>query len=434
MRSRVAVLASLVAAIGLAAVPAAAVAAPHPHHNHGLTIAATPNPVLSGDAVLIYGKLEGANPGGQKIVLYHRIAKQPGFTVIGTTTTMSTGFYEFTRAEGVVLTNRNWYVRAPGLPGNIHSRTVHEHVQAEVSLNTPAPTPPATSFLTGQQVVFTGAVAPDHAGQPAILQEQLGVAGNDWRTVKRGPLNSASQFAIPTHFKVPGVHTMRVVFPGDPRNVAGVSDPVTVTVQQKEKPNFTITTSAPIITDGTSATIGGVLGQGKPSTPVSGVMVTLYGHTNGQPYAPIASTPTGTDGSYSFIVTPTNNTEYQVQYGSRMSAQLFEGVRDLVTINVSSNTSAVGQSVTFSGLIAPNKPGHEVDLERLGADGHYHVVATSTVSASSTYQINWTFGTPGTKTFRVLVPGGPDNVSGVSTTEAISVSLPAVMLLPAPPL
>jgi hypothetical protein len=163
-------------------------------------------------------------------------------------------------------------------------------------------------------------------------------------------------------------------------------------------------------------------------------MVTLYGHTNGQPYAPIASTPTGTDGSYSFIVTPTNNTEYQVQYGSRMSAQLFEGVRDLVTINVSSNTSAVGQSVTFSGLIAPNKPGHEVDLERLGADGHYHVVATSTVSASSTYQINWTFGTPGTKTFRVLVPGGPDNVSGVSTTEAISVSLPAVMLLPAPPL
>jgi hypothetical protein len=433
VRPRAAVLASLVVALGFAAVPAAAVAAPH--HNHGLTIAATPNPVISGDAVLIYGKLEGPDAGNQTIVLYHRINPKPYFTIIGTTKTDSTGFYEFTRAEGVVLSNRSWFVRAPGLAGNVHSRTMHERVQAEVSLNTPTPTAPATSFLTNQPVVFTGVVAPDHAGQHVVLQEQLGVTGNDWRNVKRGPLNSSSQFAITTHFKVPGDHTMRVLFPGDPRNVTSASDPVEVTGQQKEKPDFTINTSAPIITDGTSATISGVLSQGKTSTsPLPNVTVTLYGHTYGQPYALIASTTTGTDGSYSFIVTPIHNTEYQVRTGNRESAQLFEGVRDLVTVNVSSNTSAVGQSVTFSGLVTPNKAGHQVDLERLGADGHYHVVATSTASATSTYDIVWTFGTPGTKTFRILVPGGPDNVNGVSSTEVISVSLPAVNILPQPPL
>jgi hypothetical protein len=431
VRPRAAVLASLVAALGFAALPAAAVAAPH--HYHGLTIDATPNPIISGDGVFIHGRLNvnGTHASGQMIVLYHRINPSPVFTVISKTLTEAGGYYEFTRAEGVVLTNRNWFVRAPGLPGNIHSRTLHERVQAEVSLTAPTPAAPATAFLTNKQVVFTGTVAPDHARSQVLLQEQVGAAGSLWRIVARGLLNSASQFAIPTRFKVPGDHTMRVLFPGDRRNVAAASQPVEVTVQQKEISSFTISSSAPIVTDGTSATISGLLTKGKaPATPESGVTVTLYGHTAGQPFAPIASMVTGTDGSYSFIVTPTQNTEYQVRAANRQSSPLFEGVGELVTINASSNASAVGQSVTFTGLVTPDKAGHQIDLERLDADGSYQVVATGTVSASSTYQIVWTFGNPGNKTFRVFVPGGPDNVGGVSSTEAVNVSLPALTTLP----
>ena len=118
----------------------------------------------------------------------------------------------------------------------------------------------------------------------------------------------------------------------------------------------------------------------------------------------------------------------------RASAQLFEGVQDVVTINSSSPTSAVGQSVTFTGSVAPDKAGHVIDLERLGTDGHYHVVAIGFVNASSAYKFVWTFGTPGAKTFRVHVPGGPDNVGADSPTQAVAVSLPAVQLLPPAPL
>ena len=74
------------------------------------------------------------------------------------------------------------------------------------------------------------------------------------------------------------------------------------------------------------------------------------------------------------------------------------------------------------------------NLQRLGADGRYHVVAVGYVNVASAYQFTWTFGTPGTKTFRVHVPGGPDNVGGYSSTEAINVALPAVTSLPTAPL
>ncbi len=48
------------------------------------------------------------------ITLYHRINPNPGFTVIGVTKTNANGQYEFTRQEGIVDTNREWFVRGPG--------------------------------------------------------------------------------------------------------------------------------------------------------------------------------------------------------------------------------------------------------------------------------------------------------------------------------
>ena len=118
MRPRFVVLASLLAA-GLA-VTAPAVASAAPRHNHGLTINATPNPILAGEGVLIYGQLRGTDIGHKPVLLYHRVAGAPRFTLVGVTRTDSHGFYEFTRAEGVVLTRRSWFVRGPG---HTHSRT-----------------------------------------------------------------------------------------------------------------------------------------------------------------------------------------------------------------------------------------------------------------------------------------------------------------------
>jgi len=71
-----------------------------PRHNHKLTIAASPDPVLAGDGVVIYGQLKGPGNADQVIRLYHHIADSgQGYTLVGSTTTSSTGFYTFTREE-----------------------------------------------------------------------------------------------------------------------------------------------------------------------------------------------------------------------------------------------------------------------------------------------------------------------------------------------
>lgn len=433
MRSRFAVLASVLTALVLVAVPGIVNAAPH--HNHGLTISATPNPIITGDAVLIYGQLNTPHPAGQTIVLYHRVNPAKHFSVIGSTTTNAQGFYEFTREEGVVLTNRSWFVRAPALPGNIHSRTVHEAVAAALSIAADKAT-----ALTNHPVTFTGHVAPVgfHVGERVYLQAQQGSSGDDWRTLKSGVIDGSSNYAISYRFAVAGSHELRVVFRGDKRNVHAASDAVTVTVEQAENPTFTINTSAPVIADGSSATISGVLYM-KPAsatsalTPDPGVMVTLWGYQDDHKAQPISSVVTGTDGSYSFTVSPMHNTVYYVRTTFaplRRTARLFEGVRDVVTITPSSTTSTVGQSVTFQGSVSPDKAGHVIDLQRLGKDGDFHTVAVGHINASSAYEFVWKFGSAGTHTFRTVVPGGPANVSGHSAAVAITVSAPPASSLP----
>jgi hypothetical protein len=65
-----------------------------------------------------------------------------------------------------------------------------------------------------------------------------------------------------------------------------------------------------------------------------------------------------------------------------------------------------------------------VYLERLGPDGHFHVVREGVINATSTYVFTITFGSSGTKTFRAVVPGGEGNIGGASPAVAVAVSLP----------
>ncbi len=435
MRLRFAVLALLSSALISIAVPAGALA--HgPRHNHGVTIAATPNPILSGEGVLIYGQLNGPNHSGQTINLYHRVAPSHTFTLIGTTKTYSNGFYEFTRAEGVVTTNRSWFVRAPGLSGNVHSRTVHEQVFALVSLMV-SPPPTGNGYETNHAIAFTGHVSPNHAGERVLLQVQnSSTGGDDWRTLKSGRIGSGSNYDIRYRFRVPGAYNVRVKFGGDDRNIASVSDTSSVVVQQTEVPDFTINTSAPVINYGSSAQISGTLYLPGTTTPDPNVSVTLWAHTDNAPWHTVGNPAlTSQAGGYTFTVNPVNNTIYQVRTtftppARRDTAVLYEGVRDVVTIAESSNTSVVGGTVTFQGTVSPDKAGHVIYLERLGTDGDFHVVAVGVVQHDSTYAFTWKFGTPGTKEFRARISGGPENIGGASAPETVNVSLPPVTTLP----
>jgi plastocyanin len=122
---------------------------------------------------------------------------------------------------------------------------------------------------------------------------------------------------------------------------------------------------------------------------------------------------------------PTNDTAYQVRTTlapRRHSAVLFEGVQDVLTLTPSSTTSQVGGQVTFTGTVLPDKAGHVIYLQRLGADGDWHSEEVRFVTNASTFQFGWTFGKAGTYQFRARIIGGDGNVGGASAPATIQVS------------
>jgi hypothetical protein len=423
MRPRIAVLAAAFAMFAAAVVPGTALAAPH--HDRGLTIHAVPRQVIAGEAVLIYGQYKGPNPGNRLIRLYHRINPNPVFSLISVTRTDSLGRYEFVRAEGIVETNRNWFVRGPQAT---HSRTVHERVQALVSLQASVP-----SGITRHPIVFSGHVTPDHAGERVALQAQKG-SSDDWATIGHGVIGPDSNYVISHAWRTPGDRDVRVVFRGDRRNTPAASDITSVTIQQAQVADFTISTSDPIVDNNQPATVSGVLDQAGTTTPEPGTMVALFRRVpQSGPFSEVATTTTGMDGSYSFTVQTTTNELYQVRTvtaPARHSATLFQGVQDVVTMTPSATTSTVDGSVTFSGTVSPDKAGHVIYLQKLGKDNDWHTVEVRFVNAASQFQFAWTFGTAGTKEFRARITGGPANVGGVSPASTVVVSLPPLSSLP----
>lgn len=414
MRTRSAVLAVLLGALVTLGAPVLASAAPH--QSQGLTITATPSSIIAGEGVLIQGQLQGQNNTGQTIYLYHRVAPASRFTPIGHTTTDANGNYQFTRLEGVVRTNRSWFVRGPSAT---HSQTIHERVGALVTLNSNT-----TTTNTGRRVIFSGHLTPRHAFERVLLQQQTSSAGNTWQTIASTFTNRNSRFALPHTWGRPGTHTLRAYFAGDRRNTAAGSDSLTVTVQQREKRAFTLSTSQPVIAEGHSANLTGKLYKPGTSTSEGGVPVTLYGRSPSGHVQKVTTATTASDGSYSFTVTPVHNTVYRAatRYPGRFSAPVNQGVQDVVMISSSSSSGRQGGTVTLSGTVTPAKPGHVIFLQRLGDDGAWHDVASTRLTGGSTYAFTYTFGQAGTAKLRARIFGGPWNVGGASPVETIDVS------------
>jgi hypothetical protein len=425
MRLRITVLACALVALVPAALPSLAGAAPQ--HNRGLSIRAVPHSIIAGESVLIYGRLRGANHANQTIRLYHRINPNPGFSLIGVTTTDAQGLYEFIRAEGIVETNRSWFVRGPGFT---HSRTVHERVAALVSLAASS-----TDGVTRHPITFSGTVTPDHAGGAVLLQAEVG-NGDDWRTLKRGKIAPNSTYQIPYAWRVPGARDVRVAFPGDARNTTGVSDPVTVVIQQAQHSDFTINSSDPIVANGSPYTISGKLDQPGTTTPEPNTSVSLFAALPGtNSFREVTTAMTDASGSYSFHGQSSSTNElYQARTTFAptrdSSAILFEGVQDVVKMSASSQTSTVGGQITFSGSVSPDKAGHVIYLQKFGQDGDWHTVEVRTVAPGSTFSFGWTFGTAGTKQFRARITGGLVNVGAASPSITIDVTQPPVAALP----
>jgi hypothetical protein len=93
-----------------------------------------------------------------------------------------------------------------------------------------------------------------------------------------------------------------------------------------------------------------------------------------------------------------------------------------------------GQTLDFSGTVAPQHGGHVIYLERENAAATgFHVVEVATIQPGSQYSILHTVYDPGTKVFRVRIPGGPENEGAVSQAFTVQVTAaPASALTPEP--
>jgi hypothetical protein len=401
----------------LMALPSRAGAAPL--RDRGLTVAAAPNQITAGQGVLIYGRLLGPGHAHRRIILFHRLAGAPRFTPISVARTDSAGFYEFVRADGIVATNRDWFVRGPA---GTHSRTVNERVASVVTLGTAAS---LASASTSQTLRFVGTVTPLHPHQRVLLQRQSAASGNGWKTIAAGYTGAHSHYAISHRFRAAGSYTLRALFPSDPRNRAGQSASLTLTVQQQQNPSFTIDGSAATIADGQSATISGTLYASGSNTPVANVPVTLYGRAlYGGRVQALASSTTNGSGAYSFTVMPVRNTVYHVVAASpaARTANLFLGVQDVVSAALSSATATVGAVVEVTGTVTPGHPGHRLYLQAQAPDGQWSDIATRRLSRASTFAFHLREGQPGALSLRVQIGGGPWNVGAVSASLPLTVS------------
>ena len=434
MRLRRLAPAAIVAA-ALLALMAPAVASAHRHPSPGgrcrIGLNVAPREITAGDPVVAFGRLVctgRANAAGQTVRLFEHSFGTPGSTLVQSTSTGALGFYELTQTG--VDTNSDFYVRAHGA----QSARRRVRVAAQVTLSGP---PEGTQLLTGaaNAVTFTGAVDPTDAGARAILQRQNALTGNEWRPIGSATVGPEGDFSIAHTFVVPGDANLRVLVRSQGMNIPSPSNVLTYEISQAQNPQLTIDASSDPIVYGQSVTISGVA-AGLASMPVTLLARTASQHG----FAPVAEVTTNAGGEYTFAAqSPVYSTFYQVRSGAKAgavkSAVLYEGVKDVLTAEVSPSTIQAGQALTFTGTVAPDHTGHIIYLERQNASGNgFHVVQVATIGAGSTYTIVHTVYDAGTKVFRVRVPGDPENEGAVSAPFTIQVTpAPASALMPEAP-
>jgi hypothetical protein len=419
----------------LVLVPSSAFARKHPSPGGrcAVNITVAPRQIVAGEPVAIFGALRCANPAnaaGREVKLFHHLIGVGGFSFAQSTTTDAHGFYVISPADAVVETNRSFYVRSMGA----RSATKHVRVAAQVALSGPTEGQLLTGFVN--RVTFAGTVSPADVGARVILQRQNATTGSDWHHIDSGVVDAAGNFTIVHTFVVPGDANIRVLVRSQRRNIPSASNVLAYSISQAQNPALTIQASADPIAFGEAVTLSGKSTVG-PNEPVT--LLARTGRQHG--FARVAQVTTDAQGAYIFPAqTPVNSTFYRVQVDTRVcplppgggeclamrrvsSAVLYEGVKDVLTAQVSATTVLAGQMVTFSGTVSPDHTGHAIYLERQNAHGSgFHVIQVSFVRAGSAYSIVHQLYDPGTRVLRVYIPGGPENQGAASQPFSIQVT------------
>ena len=355
------------------------------------------------------------------------VGSPPGFNAIGTTTTNPLGGYSL--SVGALTNNTYFYA----VVGGVRTATRKVGVVADVTLNGPKEGVLPAGLETGRpnRVGFTGTVSPTDAYARVVLQRQNALTGDEWHRIGAGFANKNGEFTIPHVFVVPGDANIRVLVRSSHRNVASPSNELNYEISQAQNPKLTIESLSDPSPYATPVTIHGATA---PNTPL-----TLMARTAQQPtYSPVSQVKSNEKGEYTFPAqTPVESTFYEVQGTALTSAVLFQGVNVVLNATMSPAVSSIPatEALTFSGSVSPDRAGHWIYLESMGAAGKFHVVQKAEIGPASTYSIVHYVYSEGTNVFRVRVPGDPENGGAVSQTFTVQVTPPpaAAGLTPEPP-
>jgi phospholipase C len=182
-----------------------------------LTITGSPNPSTDGQRVTISGRLFGSRRAHAVVLLWRRLPGEKRFHPTTATRTDRSGGYSLTT---LLDGNRWWYVTARGF----RSRTVHHRVAALVTLASSE-----ARAAPGDEVSFTGSVAPSHAGQLVALQE---LEPTGWEPVAQGALGAASTFSLDYAFTYDGTYELRAYLRWGKHNIDSYSPVVIVAVNE----------------------------------------------------------------------------------------------------------------------------------------------------------------------------------------------------------
>jgi hypothetical protein len=183
--------------------------------NPNLTIAASQDPIVFGQSVVISGVLSGG--GVQPVTLYAKTARG-GPAIVATTVTDPAGNYAF--PPQVPVNNTAYQVKGANRSSAILYEGVRDALTAQTS---------SSSVQAGQPLTFSGAVAPDHSGHVIYLERQNATDG-DFHVVEVARVGSGSRYSITHRFYDAGTRVVRVFIPGGPENQGAASQAFTITV------------------------------------------------------------------------------------------------------------------------------------------------------------------------------------------------------------
>jgi hypothetical protein len=189
----------------------------------------------------------------------------------------------------------------------------------------------------------------------------------------------------------------------------------------KPNPNLTIKASATAVTFGRTITLSGTTKNIPAGT-------TIEVQQNPYPYAgfkPAGKTSVvDPSGNWSIAgIAPQMHTQYKVTAKTSPptdSGSVFVRVRLRVSFRVSDSTPKKGQSVRFSGTVAPAHAGKPVLIQKKTSTG-YRAVTRTTTSSTSTYSKRLRIRARGT--YRVVVQSvDQDHDNGTSRRRTLRVT------------